>query len=408
MLAWFTAVRRAWWLEGLVEAMAEQDLSGYQELIDEGAELRRPGSGSMPGSEPGPAEAAVPELSVIIPTRDRPRELLQVLEALRGQSLAHQRFEVLVIDDGSKLEVSELVDPRGFPFHLELLRQDPAGPGAARDRGVARARGDLIVFFNDDAVPARDNLERHMAAHAATEELVAVLGTFNLQARHICDSFAIHVETSTALFAQPCMRAGVRYHGLSLSTGNVSLPRKALEAVGGFDQELAFAGGEDSELGCRLERALGLRVVFDPKVRAEHDHAPDAAGFARRRRVVGWSAYRIQKLHPDAGLFSVDSWSDLAEEVNGADSQSRALVQRLEEICKQEASDGVVGGAKGEVSGLAERIGELEFRAGLLLAHHGLTPGDPLPAASEQIMVPITVLPCAGSGSAGATGLISR
>ena len=304
----------------------------------------------------------------------RPRELVQLLDALAAQDLAPERFEVLVVDDGSAVAAAPLLERRAFPFDLKVLTQAAAGPAAARNRGLANARGRLVVFFNDDAVPAPDCLRRHLMAHAVSDEPRAVLGSFRLLQKHVRDSFAVHVETSTALFAQPRMKPGVRYHGLALCTGNVSLRRDHLAAVGGFDESLPYAGGEDSELGLRLERELGLRVVFDPRVQAGHDHPLDAAGFAQRRRAVGWTSYRIEQRHPGTGLVAVGDWTAFAAEVDGEAGERATLTRRIAAICAEEEMGERPRGKSRELAALAERLGELEFRRGALLAHQGGTP----------------------------------
>ena len=398
--------------EGFLECIGAEPFTSAAAVSSWRARFEDPatGGGALPPAssesiapETVDPEPRVPDISVIIPTHNRPKEFLQLLEALGSQDLSPARFEVLIVDDGSSTEVRPLVDRRPYPFHTEVLRQEANGPGSARDRGVARARGELIVFFNDDAVPAPDNLSRHLAAHGTTNEPIAVLGTFGLQRRHIRDSFAVCVERTSALFAQPLMKPGVRYHGLAFCTGNVSLPRASYEAVGGFDAKLTFAGGEDSEFGHRLERELGLRVVCDPRVRAEHDHALDIAGFARRRRVIGWSAHHIQAIHPDVELFEVQSFEELAFEVAANEEEATELVKRGTAICTSEREGTAAPGVGNEIPALIERLSEIEFRRGLLMAHQGRQPLDDLPSRSRPTPKPRVVFPSAGPGSAASS-----
>jgi GT2 family glycosyltransferase len=346
-------------------------------------------------------ELGTPELSVIVPTRDRPRELIQLLDALRAQDLAPERFEVVVVDDGSRTPVEPLLARRAYPFALAVLAQPASGPGAARNRGVERARAETVVFFNDDAVPAPDCLRRHLLAHATSREPRAVLGAFRLLPRHCTDSFALAAERTTILFAQPRMKAGVRYHGLALCTGNVSLRRADLVRVGGFDERLVYAGGEDSELGLRLERELGLRVAYEPRAACGHDHALDVAGFAARRRIVGWSAYHIERIHPDAGLCNVESWDELAAEVERARPELDALVRFVSDVCARERAGELRLGTTPGVLARIERIGALEFQEGLLRAHR-----DELPVAPAVAIPALCVdsapaaLPAASPSSA--------
>ena len=72
------------------------------------------------------------ELSVIVPTYDRPDAIARFLDALVRQTLAPERFEVIIVDDGSPTPVR--IDVDRLPFHCELRRQKNQGPAAARIR----------------------------------------------------------------------------------------------------------------------------------------------------------------------------------------------------------------------------------------------------------------------------------
>jgi glycosyltransferase involved in cell wall biosynthesis len=259
------------------------------------------------GALPRPAAAARragPELSVLVPTCDRPRELLQCLEALAAQDLAGERFDVWVVDDGSTQPVEAALTARTWPFALHCLRQERSGPGIARNLALSRSRGEFVVFLNDDAVPRADCLRLHLQAQRGQTADDAVLGAFPLLPARRADAFQELVETRTLLFAQPRLLSGVRYHGRTLCTGNLSLRRDLLERLGGFDAGLPFAGAEDSELGERLERELGGRVRYAPWIVADHDHWLDLPGFVQRQRRLGWCCARLAERHDDA------SWLD--------------------------------------------------------------------------------------------------
>lgn len=382
---------RLWRLGGLPAGLRAGGASCTPAGMDDptglaGRDVPPPPARRAPAVAPAP-----PELSVIVPTRDRPQALAGLLESLAAQDLEPERFEVLVVDDGSLQPAAEGVQPDAFPFALRLLRQAPAGPGAARNRALAEARGEVVLFLNDDAVPAEGALRRHLDRQLHAEAEVAVLGTFALLPRHRVHSLAEHVETSTALFGQPRMRPGVLYDGLSLSTGNVSLPRRAVEAVGGFDESFPYPGGEDSELGLRLERERGIRVLYDPAIRCGHDHALDVHGLVRRRRIVGWAAQRMQAKHGDLGLLplprwppSAGDWRDLARGVQLASGECAGLEESVAQLCAREVELQRGPVAVERVRSLLERLDEHAFLLGAVLAAQGLSPDAvsraPLPA----------------------------
>lgn len=97
-----------------------------------------------------------PRVTIIVPTRDRPRSLERALDALGRQTL-RDSVEVLVVQDGGRDLLGPLV--AGSP-HARLIRQDAAGPGAARNRGAREARAGILCFTDDDCEPASDWAER--------------------------------------------------------------------------------------------------------------------------------------------------------------------------------------------------------------------------------------------------------
>src|SRR5882757_6376591 len=85
--------------------------------------------------------------SVVIPTYNRPEMLRECLESLRRE-YQNERFEVIVVDDGSEPPV-DLREYAGA-MKLQMLRQANAGPAGARNAGAGRACGKYLVFLDDD------------------------------------------------------------------------------------------------------------------------------------------------------------------------------------------------------------------------------------------------------------------
>lgn len=91
--------------------------------------------------------------SIITPTYNRPDKLADCLESLSRQDYPHDRFEVIVIDDGSDTPLQPVVTSFLDQLDLTLLKQTNAGPAAARNTGVEKAKGDFLVFIDDDCKP---------------------------------------------------------------------------------------------------------------------------------------------------------------------------------------------------------------------------------------------------------------
>jgi GT2 family glycosyltransferase len=321
------------------------------------------------------------EVSVIVPTHNRPRELVQLMEALAQQDLAFNRFEVLVVDDGSTPPASDVIGGREWPFAFELLRQAPTGPAAARNRALARARGDIIVFLNDDAVPGPSLIRHHLEAQRRREGPVAYVGPFTLVDACRQDSIGWHVHTTTVLFPQPAMHDGARYQGLAFCTGNLSVPKEVIERAGGFDETLPFAGGEDTELGLRLHRDQGLEVVYEPTLICGHDHHLSLEGIVRRYHVLGWMVYLLQPRFPDAELlagwpFSDEDWATIRRDHDDNAHRFREMCGRIASIIAQERSQGRGPIVREGIRDIMEFIQRYSQFEGVLLALDGITPTE--------------------------------
>src|SRR5690349_12690843 len=117
--------------------------------------------------------AAPVDISVVIPTIGRSEVLARTLDALAAQDLGGVLGEVLVVDNGSAEGLDGLRSRWHGPLPLEVVVENTPGAAAARNAGIARARGSRVLFLGDDCVPASADL---VAGHARADEDVAVIG----------------------------------------------------------------------------------------------------------------------------------------------------------------------------------------------------------------------------------------
>jgi GT2 family glycosyltransferase len=185
-------------------------------------------------------------LSVVIATKDRAPFVARALDSLALQAAAPP-FEAIVVDNGSRDGTAELVRARipAAPFPLVLAQHAEPNRGAARNVGIALARGETVLFVDDDVWVPPDFVAAHARAHSAAAGELAVSGPIlNVP------SYEVRPEPAAGNFSRAF-----------LCTCNVSLPRRALQAVGGFDEVFDLYGWEDTELGFRLRRA-GVTRAF--------------------------------------------------------------------------------------------------------------------------------------------------
>lgn len=183
------------------------------------------------------------KFSVVIATRNRSQALARAIDSLQRQDGAPV-FEIVVVDNGSTDETRELIERAAFEgAPVRYLYEPQPNRGAARNRGVAAARGRYVAFCDDDVrVPAG-----WMAAHAAAQQ---------------GDDYVVNgpIVNVSSVDAAPAPTVA-NYSRAFLCTCNVSLAKAAFEGAGGFDEGFDLYGWEDTELGVRL-RANGSRWRF--------------------------------------------------------------------------------------------------------------------------------------------------
>lgn len=205
-------------------------------------------------------------VSVVIPTFNRVERLHRVLAALAAQEPPGD-LEVIVVSDGSTDGTDEYLRGGDVPLPVVAERQDNQGPAVARNRGIERATGELIVFIDDDVVPAPTLIRAHVEAHARYGDRLVVIGPMVDPPDHVMTPW---VRWEQAMLAKQyrAMQAG-HYAATARQfyTGNASVRRCHVVAAGGFDAR--FRRAEDVELAYRLERR-GVRFHFEPAAIGYH------------------------------------------------------------------------------------------------------------------------------------------
>lgn len=191
--------------------------------------------------------------SVIVPAHNASTTLPRTLAALATQEI-DEAFEVIVVDDGSTDQTSEVAAEAG----ARLVRRDrAAGPGAARNAGVAAARGEVLAFTDADCAPTAGWLA---AGISALETAQVVQG-----------SVLPRPDVAVGPFDRSIWVT--RLNGLFVSA-SMFVRREAFERVGGFDDGLLdLVGshfGEDITFGWRARRA-GIETSFCAEALVHHE-----------------------------------------------------------------------------------------------------------------------------------------
>jgi glycosyltransferase involved in cell wall biosynthesis len=202
------------------------------------------------------------EVSVVIPTFNRCRELVRALRSLP------KSVEIIVVDDGSTDDTRERVREFNHP-QLTYVRKRNGGPASARNLGIERATGPIIAFTDDDCEPIGRWPWTLVERLKGEGPQVAGVGGRVLPMRKglISRYYDFH-----RILEPP---SSCSY----LVTANCAYRKSVLTRVGGFNESLTTPGGEDPELSVRIRR-LGFRFVFEPTAVIRHDFRESWVDFA--------------------------------------------------------------------------------------------------------------------------------
>jgi GT2 family glycosyltransferase/radical SAM superfamily enzyme YgiQ (UPF0313 family) len=263
-------------------------------------EVRRgpaPLAGSLDPSAGGPTTCA---LSVVIPTYNRRAILRKTLLAFASQTLAHDQFEVIVVDDGSSDDTGEMVRRFKSSFALRLESQSHQGANAARNRGIRAAKGAVIVITGDDMVPEPRFLEAHLAFHRQhPAETDAMLGFIDWSPEITVTPFMRYLVSPEGgqQFAFHEVKEGKADFRL-FYTSNVSLKRGFLQNQPAlFDTDFTYPAYDDTELGYRLAKQ-GMQLHHNALAVTCHHHEMTVEGFIERQRKAGHMAVLLARKHP--------------------------------------------------------------------------------------------------------------
>ncbi len=205
------------------------------------------------------------ELSVVTPTFNRQARLGRTLAALERQTIPADRFEVVVVNDGSTDGTAAWLGQQRPSFQLRCITTENGGPARARNTGIEAASGELVVFVDDDVEPQATLLEEHLRSHRDESDVV-VMGPLLSLPRYSQPWVAweqANLEKQYAAMARGDWAPSFR----QFWTGNASVARRHLLAAGLFDP--SYLRAEDIELGIRLGK-LGLSFRFNPKAGGYH------------------------------------------------------------------------------------------------------------------------------------------
>lgn len=229
------------------------------------------------------------QFSVIIPTRDRPKRLVECLQSFADLEYPVNSWELIVVNDGGTDSFAMITSELKQQLPLQLVDIEPAGPAAARNRGAKLASGDYLAFTDDDCYVSPDWL--CYFAKGFADDAWDALGGQALNA--FPDNKVAQTEQHLLSFLYDYMRDSAN-NALLLISNNVAYRRSVFEAIGGFDETFPWAAAEDLELSYRLI-AGGYRQRYCPEAKVWHRHRLTWQGYINQQFRYGRGSHFFYK-----------------------------------------------------------------------------------------------------------------
>lgn len=207
-----------------------------------------------------------PTVSIVVPTWNAEKTVGPLLDSLR--SLAYERYEVIIVNDGSTDGTKGVVQR----YPVKLIDQTNRGASAARDAGLRAASGEIIAFVDSDVTVSRDWL-KHLVRPFADPTVAATTGQTIFRRNEKCAAWMRSLDIAR--------RYSQRREYTRLANGpNSAFRRDVLLEVGGFNPQWYHA--EDTEVSYRLV-GRGYRIRYVPEAVVHHVPEGDWRDYLRKR-----------------------------------------------------------------------------------------------------------------------------
>ncbi len=240
-----------------------------------------------------------PHVTVVVPTRDRPRQVEGCLRSLLA--LEYPNFEIVVVDNGSTTTATDDLIATQFAEEprLRYVREIRGGVSLARNRGLAEARSPIVAFCDDDVLHDPQWLTELVRGFSAADDVGAVSGSILPTALDTPSEIwleqygGFHKGFVLSIFDMAENRPGDPLYPYTAGTfgsgASLAFRTEALRSIGGYDEALGAGttarGGEDLAALFDIVTS-GRRVVYAPTAIVYHSHYREYAHL--RKQLYGY------------------------------------------------------------------------------------------------------------------------
>ncbi len=237
------------------------------------------------------------DVSIVIPSYNRRDSVCALVKALLDQDDPALTTEIIVVLDGSTDGSAEALAAAitGRDARVCLWQQENRGRAGARNAGLARAAGSIVLFLDDDVLPGPDLVRAHWRAHQSADAVLGRIEPVTLEGtpRAIAElEEAFYRDRHAALMAP-----GVTIRATDVFAGNLSVKRRLLDVAGRFDESFTGYGCEDWDMGQRL-LACGAIFAYAPDALVYHRSPVTRKQWLRHAWQEGRSQLILMRKYP--------------------------------------------------------------------------------------------------------------
>lgn len=241
-----------------------------------------------------------PKASVVIVTYNNKESLVETLDALKNQTV--QNFETLIVDNNDRIKIVEFV----VKYEIKYIRlKKNYGLTVGRNVGIKYAKGEIVIFLDDDAIPANNFVEEHITAHEMYN-IFGLRGKSLPKTKNIYNHLTSHYDLGDQVI----------HHHINLE-GNSSFKKNILIEIGGFNPKLQGAGGNEGlELTFRalLKYKDKGKFIYHPGAIIYHDYCDTFTKYIKKQLRHTRHKKILKSEFPGIFLFSQEYASQVKRE----------------------------------------------------------------------------------------------
>lgn len=230
-------------------------------------------------------------ITVVIPTYNRLAVLKKTLMYIGNQSIGREQYQIIVVDDGSTDGTGKYLKTlNGIEC---FINETNKGRAVTRNVGIKLAKSNLLLFIDDDIWADKYLISMHLKSHEKN---------YNVVVGAIKPSTEVDksvVNTYMNRHHDWCCREMLKSRNdlpfTFLKTANVSIPKSVFDKVGIFNEMFYHYGGEDTELGYRLEKNR-IRIIYEPDALGYHYHNETIDTIVNKEMARAKSLYLLKSL----------------------------------------------------------------------------------------------------------------